>query len=297
MASALQTLNYHGTVVYLQNGQIESMKIVHKVGAQGETERVVYLSGEAREVIRTNDVVTCYFSDSQSVLVDKQRFKNYLIPSQIENYDDFALNYTFLIDKEDRVAGKKAQVVVINPKDRYRYGYKLWLDQSNWLLLKSEMRSAHGKIMEQLMFTDVHVVESIPEKMLKPDIASEKFTWFNGELANGDDTHRKMDGLGWYANNLPRGYSIKDHYSQAIPGSNTPVEHMVISDGLATVSVYIEPFSAESQTFVGASNMGATNIFGSILEDYHVTVVGVVPRPTVQIIANSIRYGKVAGNH
>ena len=297
MASALQTLNYHGTVVYLQNGQIELMKIVHKIGAQGETERVVYLSGEAREVIRTNDVVTCYFSDSQSVVVDKQRFKNYLIPSQIENYNDFARTYTFLIDADERVAGKKAHVVVINPKDSYRYGYRLWLDQTNWLLLKSEMRDANGKVVEQLMFTDVQVVDSIPESMLEPEIVSEKFTWFNGEMATGQDSQRKMNGLGWHATKLPSGYSIKDHYSQAIPGSSSPVEHMVISDGLATVSVYIEPFSAESQTFVGASSMGATNIFGSILEDYHVTVVGVVPQPTVKMIANSIRHGKVVGNH
>jgi sigma-E factor negative regulatory protein RseB len=297
MANALQTLNYHGTVVYLQNGQIESMKIVHKIGEQGEFERVVHLSGEAREVIRTNDVVTCYFSDSQSVLVDKQRFKNYLIPSQIENYDDFAPLYTFLVDGEDRVAGKKAQVVVIIPKDNYRYGYRLWLDQSNWLLLKSEMRNATGETVEQLMFTDVHVVDSIPESMLKPGIASEKFTWFNGELSNEHDSLRQMDGLGWHAANLPSGYLIKDHYSQAMPGNNTPVEHMVISDGLATVSVYIEPFSAESQTFVGASNVGATNIFGSIIDDYHVTVVGVVPESTVQIIATSIRHDKVVGNH
>ncbi len=294
MGKALQTLNYYGTVVYLQDGHIESMKIVHKLGEQGEIERVVHLSGEAREVIRNNDVVTCYFSDSQSVVVDKQRFKNHLIPSQIGSYNEFAATYSFWVDGEARIAGKMAHIVVITPKDKYRYGYRLWVDQSNWLLLKSEMRNTKGKIMEQLMFTDVQVVDSIPEHMLQPDIASERFTWFNGELVN---EQQKTDGLGWHAANLPNGYLIKERYRKVIPGGNSPVDHMVISDGLATVSVYIEPFSAESQTFVGASNVGATNIYGSILDDYHVTVLGAVPQYTVEVIANSIHHDKVVGNH
>jgi len=294
MGTALQSLNYYGTVVYLQNGHIESMRIVHKVGEQGEIERVVHLSGEAREVIRNNDVVTCYFSDTQSVVVDKQHFKNHLAPGNVENYDEFRGTYSFLIKGEDRVAGRMAQIIEIKPKDKYRYGYRLWIDQSSWLLLKSELRNASGKIMEQLMFTDVQVVDSIPESMLKPDIVSDKFTWFNGKLVNGK---QKVQGLGWHATNLPDGYTIKDHYRQVIAGGETPIVHMVISDGLATVSVYIEPFSAESQTFVGASNVGVTNIFGSILDDHHVTVVGAVPQRTVEIIANSIHQDKVAGIH
>jgi len=294
MGTALQSLNYYGTVVYLQNGHIESMRIVHKAGEDGEIERVVHLSGKAREIIRNNDVVTCYFSDTQSVVVDKQHFKNRLAPGNIENYEEFVDTYVFLINGEDRVAGRMTQIIEIKPKDKYRYGYRLWIDQSNWLLLKSELRNANGKIMEQLMFTDVQVVDSIPASMLKPDIASDKYTWFNGKLVNG---RQKLGEVDWHATNLPNGYSIKDHYRQVIAGGDTPVDHMVISDGLATVSVYIEPFSAESQTFVGASNVGVTNIFGSILDDHHVTVVGAVPQRTVEIIANSIHQAKVAEIH
>ena len=64
MGTALQTLNYHGTLVYINNGQVESIELFHKNDGKDEIERLVHLSGEPREVIRDNDVVTCYLPDS-----------------------------------------------------------------------------------------------------------------------------------------------------------------------------------------------------------------------------------------
>ena len=287
MGQALQTLNYHGSLVYINDGRVESMQLIHKNDGEGEFERLVHLSGEPREVIRKNDVVTCYLPDSQSVLVGQRRFNNHLFAKLTTNLEQFAPNYGFLTVGKSRVAGKNAHIIEINPKDPYRYGYRLWIEETSNLLLKSELVNAQGEVLEQMMFTQIEIVDHIPEAMLKPAISGDSFTW------HGDDEKSKNSldiDRSWQVANLPSGFVISARYKQQMPNSTQPAEHVVISDGLASVSVYIEPFNAESQSFVGASRMGAVNIFGSVHDDHQVTVVGEVPMPTVEMIAQSLHY-------
>jgi sigma-E factor negative regulatory protein RseB len=287
MGQALQTLNYHGSLVYINDGRVESLQLIHKNDGQGEFERLVHLSGEPREVIRNNDVVTCYLPDSQSVVVGQRRFNNHLFAKLTVNLSQFAPNYSFVTAGSNRVAGKNARIIEINPKDPYRYGYRLWIDETTNLLLKSELVNSQGKVLEQMMFTQIDIVDHIPEAMLKPAVSGESFTWHG----DADKSDKDLDvDRAWHVANLPSGFMISARYKQQMPNSSQPAEHMIISDGLASVSVYIEPFNAKSQSFVGASRKGAVNIFGSVHEDHQVTVLGEVPMPTVEIIAQSIRY-------
>lgn len=287
MGQALQTLNYHGSLVYINDGRVESLQLIHKNDGQGEFERLVHLSGEPREVIRNNDVVTCYLPDSQSVVVGQRRFNNHLFAKLTANLEQFAPNYSFITTGSNRVAGKDARIIEINPKDLYRYGYRLWLDKVTNLLLKSELVNAQGEVLEQMMFTQIDIVDDIPEAMLKPAVSGESFTWHGDDAKSGNDTD--VD-LAWKVSNMPDGFMISARYKQQMPNSTQPVEHVIISDGLASVSVYIEPFNAESQSFIGSSRMGAVNIFGSVHDDHKVTVVGEVPMSTVEMIAQSIQY-------
>lgn len=287
MGQALQTLNYHGSLVYINDGRVESMQLIHKNDGKGEFERLVHLSGEPREVIRKNDVVTCYLPDSQSVLVGQRRFNNHLFAKLTANLEQFAPNYSFTKAGNNRVAGRNTRIIAIDPKDAYRYGYRLWLEEASNLLLKSELISSQGEVLEQMMFTQIEIVDSIPDAMLKPAVSGESFTWHGAD--DKSENTRDVD-RSWQVANMPSGFMISARYKQQMPNSSQPAEHVIISDGLASVSVYIEPFNAESQSFVGASRMGAVNIFGSVHEDHQVTVVGEVPMPTVEMIAQSIRY-------
>lgn len=292
MGQALQTLNYHGSLVYINDGRVESLQLIHKNDGKKETERLVHLSGEPREVIRDNDVVTCYLPDSQSVVVGQRRFNNHLFAKLTANLEQFAPNYSFVTSGSNRVAGKETRIIDINPKDPYRYGYRLWLDKATNLLLKSELINAEGEVLEQMMFTQIDIVDDIPEAMLKPAVSGESFTWHGEDDKSRNDTD--VDRA-WQVAKMPSGFMVSARYKQQMPNSAQPVEHVIISDGLASVSVYIEPFNAESQSFVGASRTGAVNIFGSVLDDYKVTVVGEVPMPTVEMIAQSIHYAPETG--
>lgn len=286
MGEAIQSSNYYGTLVYMHDGQVESLKLVHKNDADGEYQRIVHLTGAAREVIRKNDVVTCYMPDSQSVFVGERRLNNHLLARLSKNFQEFTNQYHFDIDGDGRVAGRETTIVAIRPKDDYRYGYRFWIDNDSNLLLKLDLMDSSKQVLEQLMFVEINVNSEIPEEMLKPAIDGKSFTWHKGNDETGNKANAKQ--AGWQINNLPYGFTIRDRSKQKMPDSDSLVDYLFVSDGLATISVYIEKFGVENKGYVGSSRVGAVSIYGSLMEDYHVTVVGEAPQSTVKMIAESI---------
>jgi len=286
MGSAIKNLNYHGTLVYMHSGQVESLMLVHKQDKSGEFQRVVHLSGEAREVIRDNDVVTCYMPETQSVVVGERRFNNHLLSRLTKNFADFEGQYDFIVDGKGRIAERASTIVLIRPKDGFRYGYRFWIDNDSGLLLKSDLLGADGSVLEQLMFVELDIVDKIPEAMLKPAVNGESYTWHNGREKVANESAPASNS--WQIGHMPDGFVVTDRSMQKMPDKSQPVDYMMVTDGLASISIYIEKFGDQNHGLVGATSMGAVNVFGSLLPEHHVTVVGEVPQQTVQMIAESI---------
>ena len=286
MQQALQNLNYHGTLVYLQDGQVQSMRIIHKAGKNGEYERLVNLNGVAREVIRKDDVVTFYMPDKKKVTVGKRQYNRHMLSKLVKN-DFSALQeyYEFKLEAEDRIAGRKTQRILIQPKDNLRYGYRLWLDINNALLLKSDLLNINGKVLEQVMYADISIVDDIPMEMLKPAAASDGFSWFEHARENSNG-HEAVEN--WKIKSLPKGFLVSSHVRQALPDSDQPTEQWIATDGLASVSIYVEKITSSNDAFTGVMKKGAMNIFGLMLDGHQVTVVGEVPANTVEMIAHSV---------
>lgn len=290
MHSAGRQLNYQGTFVYVNSGKMESMRIYHRVDAKGEYDRMVHLNGSTREVIRNGDKVTCILSDKKSVHVSKldggaQHFLSTL-PS---NFSEFTQYYSFALAGQDRVAGRITKVVRVDPRDKFRYGYRFWLDAENSLLLKSQVLAENGIPIEQLMFTSIEIVREISPELLKSELTGERYTV----------TEDKSEGaagsgapLYWRVVQLPLGFQPTGHTTRYVVGGGDPTHHMTLSDGLASVSVYIEKLDVSKKRFVGSSFMGAVNIHGIVVDEHQVTVVGEVPAATVKMVAESIRYVK-----
>lgn len=290
MQVALQNLNYHGTLVYLQDGQVQSMRVIHKAGENGEYERLVNLNGVAREVIRKDDVVTCYMPDKKKVTVGKRQHNRHMLSKLVKN-DFSALQeyYEFKLESEDRIAGLKARRILIQPRDKWRYGYRLWLGEENALLLKSDLLNVEGKVLEQVMYADINIVDQIPMDMLKPVSSGEGFSW----LEHGQEGRAEnKDSESWEVKSLPKGFLLSSHVRQALPGSEQPTEQWIATDGLAGVSIYVEKLGADDDAFTGAMKKGAMNIFGLLLGGHQVTVVGEVPADTVEMIARSVAMAK-----
>ncbi|NOX76673.1 MAG: outer membrane lipoprotein-sorting protein [Gammaproteobacteria bacterium] len=288
MQTALQTLNYHGTLVYLQEGQVQSMHVAHRADANGEQERLISLNGVAREVIRKGEVVACYLPDSKTVTVGKRQMTGNVLSKLAENdFSELQRYYQFELESLDRVAGRPTQVLRIKARESDRYGYRLWLDAHNALLLKSELLDERGGVLEQAMFSDIEVVDSIPSAMVEPTTTGEDFSWFQLDQADGS---RKLTRSDWRLVALPVGFAVTAHYLQAMPNSRQPAERWVLSDGLASVSVFIEPFEAGQEPFEGGAPMGSVNAFGAVVTEHQITVIGEVPLGTVERIARTIRF-------
>lgn len=286
MSDALQTLNYDGTFVYLHDGRLEAMRIVHQASPGGEQERLIALTGSAREVLRDEKSVTCIMPDNKSVMVGQSRPRQ-PFPEVPEDLDSLSPYYQLHDMGEDRVAGLMARVIAVTPRDHYRYGYRFWIDTTNFMLLRFELKDVDGTAIEQVMFTDLKIGGRIPVASLEPSLTGEGYNWFRQE---GGSEHPAVSQVqpAWTVTLLPAGFKMTDSQRRRVRQGGEHAEHMVFSDGLATVSVYVEKVMANEPAFTGLSNMGAMNAFGSVLGDYQVTVVGEVPAATVQSVAGSV---------
>lgn len=290
MSEASQGLNYRGTFVYLHNGRLEAIQILHRAAEGNEQERMIALTGEAREVIRDNERVTCILPKSKSVMVDKSIPRKPFPAALPHDLDALTDTYEFLVAGEDRVSGLPTRIVVINPRDAYRYGYRLWLDKASSLLLKSDLIDADGRPVEQMMFTDMQILDSLPEDDLVPALQGKDYTVIdhadNNSGVEGEDSVRSD----WVVSGLPAGFMLTHHNRHSMHTAAGEVEHLVFSDGLATVSVYIEPYQPDKQAPSGLSSMGAVHALAVRRGDYQMTVVGEVPRRTVERIEQSMQH-------
>ena len=286
MSSALQVLDYDGTFVYLHDNRLEAMRIVHQASPGGEKERLIALTGSAREVLRDEKVVTCIMPDNKSVMVGQSRPRQ-PFPDVPEDLDSLSPYYQLRDAGEDRIAGRMTRVIDITPRDKFRYGYRFWIDKTNFMLLKFELKGVDGTAIEQFMFTGLKVGEGISPATLEPSLTGEGYNWFRQESGSKDPDVDPVQP-DWIVTLLPAGFKMTDSQRRRVRQGGEHAEHMVFTDGLATLSVYVEKVMANETAFTGLSNMGAMNAFGSVLGDYQVTVVGEVPAATVQSVARSV---------
>lgn len=286
MSRASRHLNYDGVFIYKRNSILETMRIIHKAGEDGSYEKLMSLTGSAREVIRDKEQVKCFFPDDKKVVVDKSRMGKLIssyLPTPVKTISDY---YQFELIGEDRVAGMEAWVVNIRPNDKFRYGYQLWIEKQSRLLLKSNLKNQLGVTLEQIMFTQLQIGNEIDDALLKPSVSGEGFTWVNYSKKEklAQDNKDK-----WKITSMPDGFTMSDQKKEVIVISQMPIEHFVYSDGLAMVSVYIEKLKQQDDLKTGLSSFGGVNTYSTQVHDYQITAVGEVPKATVQLIANSVK--------
>jgi sigma-E factor negative regulatory protein RseB len=179
-----------------------------------------------------------------------------------------------------------AQKISIKPVDKFRYGHRLWVDAATGLLLKTHLLDEKGNVLEQFMFTEVEYKDAIPEDMLKPRNSGQNYTWY--ESSDDDaDADKATGSQSWLVSKIPAGFEHDMQRNQQMP-NKTAVMQMVYTDGLASVSVFIEKQEKQDANLVGASRMGAVNAYGRIVNDHHITAVGEVPQATVKMITESV---------
>lgn len=288
MHHAAHMINYDGTFVYGQNNEMTSMQIIHSVDKNGEFERLISLDGSGREVIRSGDTVTCILPDKKSVVVDKSKPDTEFPPTFPIKIKQLSKYYDFHFANNGMVAGRSAKKLMIRPKDKYRYAHTLWVDEKTGLLLKDHLIGKKGKIVEQFMFTQINYPDVINKDRLTSDGKHKTFTWYKAkDLAPKAEVKESMS---WKVMKVPVGFvpGVQRHHKMTM--SEMPVEHFMYSDGLASISIFVEKQMKKSKNLIGGSTMGAVNAYGRAIGKYHVTVVGEVPHATVKMVGDSVKH-------
>ncbi len=284
MNRAVEDLNYEGTFVHVLGGNAETMYIVHRNHDGMIGERLVSLDGAGREIIREQGNVQVIMPDRKMVLIDQHKDAGSLVKALPTYSDKLEPHYSFTLYHKARVANRSVQVVGIKPKDRYRYGYMLWLDRDTAMPLKWQTLDENGHTIEQILFTQIDISDFIPASALQPTIDTKGFKWYRSP----DVPAKAMTKVPWRVATLPGGFVLSAATESPIAGSKYPVEHLVFSDGIATVSVFIEDPKTHADVADGFSHVGSTNTYSLTLSGRKVTAMGDVPKMTVHAIATSL---------
>lgn len=297
MGYALEYLNYEGTLVQLQGADAAVMRVVHRVENGVPTERITAMDEVGREIIRRGEDVTCILPDQQAVLVEKRGDEQQgTSPLRQQFSGDLRFDdryYRLMIASGGRLVGRETRVVTVRPTDSHRYGYRLWLDRATAMPLKVQIAGDDGVVVEQLLFSDISLPERIPASALQPSVALDSFTWQRSSPATrpaaSPASATAPEQGAWRAESLPPGFSLRAARLERTEATAPALDHLVYSDGVASVSVFIEAGVAAAEQGEGPSRMGAANAYTTVLGAYLITAVGEVPVSTVETIARSVR--------
>lgn len=285
--SATQKLNYTGTFVYQHGQQVETSRITHLVDSRGQHEKLEALDGEPRELVRTRDEVVCYLPASMTMKIDKQaglRMFPTILPRQLK---ELSANYDVKKGEVERVGGYDCQVVILDPRDHMRYGHRLWADRNTGMLLKAKTLDDRNQVLEQFVFTQLKIGGHIDRNSVKPRFSVKGAHW---RIEDSDVSHADLAQAGWSIRSSPPGFHTVAELIRTL-GGTSGVGHIVLSDGLAAVSVFIEPTAGKNPPVrPGLVRQGAINVYMRSVGNYRVTVVGEAPPESVKYIANAVEY-------
>jgi sigma-E factor negative regulatory protein RseB len=289
MALAARQADYSGVFVYQSGGRVEMSRITHVSDADGEHERLESIGDSKRELIRDNDQVWLY-TDGHKVRVENRQIKRAfpaLLPEQLSLLKE---NYSVSQAEEDEVAGYHAHAVVFMPRDNLRYARKMWAHSDSGLLLKAVVLDDRGYVIEQYAFMQVDIGRKIDRKWIAPDKSSATAIAQELHLSPLPKIELLDGACGWQVDALPSGFKKILEMRRPFRGNKEPVIHMVFSDGLAGISVFIEKTQDATFSHAGLSGQGVAHVYTRMVGDHLITVVGEVPSRTVIQVGDSVRY-------
>lgn len=278
MSQAMKTLDYKGTVAFFKNGRLDIMKYFHIVDNGREQERLISLNSPMREVIREAGKVRCVFNKTKEVIVNHRPVSDSFIIDLPTDLTTIKHVYQLRVHDEESVAMLPTYVVSIEAKDQYRYGRKIWIDKQYFLPLKVEVYDLSGLTVEQVVFTGIDV----DNKLTFADIGPQ-----------GKERHLQLtevlsiDQASFSLNSLPLNFGVVLFTRMFGDDPRTSIEHVLLSDGFSSVSVYREAKADGMQE--GLQTLGSVKSFTQVIDDFQITVLGEVPARTVKFIAQGIK--------
>ena len=288
---AAQQLNYEGAFVYQRGNFVQTSRIAHySTHTEGEFEQLESLDGKPRKMLRHNDDMYTFVPERRLVVVEKRQNKDSFPALLAVNGEQVLSVYEPKMLGDDRVAGVDSLVMELDPKDTYRFAYKLWADKKSGLLLRAQTLDPNGQVLEQLSFSQVHIGVPVDKAGIVNGIRNlAGWTVVRPPVEPVD-----MAAQGWKITPSVPGFHMIRQLRRPMASREAgqppiPVDQAVFSDGLAAISVFVEPVENNTRK-EGTGDSGATHVLVKRQGDFWITLLGEVPQTTLQQFASAIEY-------
>lgn len=289
--------SYIGTYVVSSGGQMQSAKIWHVCEGTQQMERVESLTGAPRSTFRYNDKVVTFLPDQKVVRSEKREVTG-SFPELVQSADSrIAEFYKLKTEGVERIAGLESDVVLLIPKDAMRFGYRVWTEQKKGLVVKLQTLDSDGRVLEQAAFSELQLDAPVKiDKLLQMMGKVEGYRLEEPALVK-----TTASAQGWRLLTPVAGFKPMSCYKRPVPvasgtaaGTSVADEPMqwVFSDGLASVSLFVEPFDRQRHSKESAMSTGATHTMTRQLGAYWLTAMGEVPMSTLRQFASGLERKK-----
>lgn len=300
-AASARQATYSGTIMHVQGERSSTSRITHLVVAGIEHEKIESLDGPRREVVRRGNEMQCFFPDAKTVRIDRRvtaRFFPSLFTGPVEA---IAEGYHLKLGAVERVAGLDCQWIHLDPKDALRYAQRLCAEVGSGLLLRATTLNARNQILEQYGFIDVRLGGDVSKRDLRSTFQAQSKDWRRDEQPS---VEQAAGATGWAVTQAPPGFRVVGEMQRAMPNRPAPVTQLVLSDGFASMSVFIEPVTAPPPVNEAASQSGerrggprlaeaisqegTLSVYARPAGEHLITVLGEVPPAAAQQVGRSV---------
>ncbi len=284
---AARTTSYAGTYVHTNGERTSTIRVTHVFANGVEHERVDALDGPAYEIVRRNDEMFCYFPDAKTVRLDRRvnaRFFPALFRAPAET---IAASYQPKLGATEHVLGYECRWIDLEPKDALRFTEHLCSEAGSGLVVRAKTYNTQGQMVEQYTFTELRMGSQVPKGDAKSIFEARVKQWITD--AQPREEAKAVD-TGWTVTNLPPGFQKVTELRRTLPGRSQPVSQLIFSDGLASLSVFVEPNSNPARNAEASSEDGTTTFYVHPMGDNLVTVLGEVPLTAAQQVGRSVAH-------
>ena len=283
VAIATQQMNYEGTFVYQYDRGMEISHIAHRYSRTGELAKLDILSGSPRSFLRINNATYCYIPTGNQVKVERYQHHQFFPEILPIPATPLAKLYSLKALGHAQIADHDSFGVLLTPRDDYRYGYVLWADSNSNLLLKLVKLDNYQQVAGQFVFTQIDIGDALARDQFQPDFAHKKLI----DIPSRESpitTH-------WLISALPAGFHKITETELKLPGKPQNVVHLVYTDGLTTVSLFIEPLAQlGDHPPHGLARQGIMHLYARAIGNYQVTALGEVPPATLVMMADNLNW-------
>ncbi len=284
-AESARATNYTGTFVHTNGDRTQTVRVTHVNAGGEEHERIEPLDGPRHEIVRRNDEMFCYFPDDKTVRLDR-RITAPFFPSILRaSPEAVAESYEVKLGNTERILGYDCQWILLEPRDSLRFAQRLCVETTTGLVLRAKALNGLRHVMEQYTFTDLRFGPSVARADVKSIFEARNRQWTVDKRPRDEARHADT---GWIVADPPSGFRKVTELTRTLPGRGRPVSQLVYSDGLATLSVFVEPNVEPARTTEGFTEDGTTAFYVRPMGEHLVTVLGEVPLAAAQQVGRSV---------